>query len=479
VRVQSRKKDSRKLAFWMAALVVLYPSDHASGLAQQSQIEERVGALRFQDIPSLARKAESGDAEAQYMLGRAYYLGQAVARDYGEALKWFRKAADQSYALAEFSLAGIYVEGNGVPKDADEAVKWLQRAADHGYGFAQFTLGYGLEQQGNVSQAAEWYRKAAEGGLPVAENALGSMYQQGRGVKQDSKEAAKWYRKSAEHGHANAQSNLGSMYSEGIGVPLDYNEAARWFRLASDQGWGPGQANLAGLYMRGRGGPRDLVSAYMWCSIAAAGGQQECKQALKVLSSQMKPAQVTEAKQRAAAWAKEHPQYAKAGDLYLSDTTDSSDSAKRTQSAAEAGDAQAQSVLGETYYRAKNYGEALKWFRKSAEQGYAYGQYNLAVMYLEGSGVPKNESEAIKWFTKAADQWHAGAINNLVALYFYGKGVPKDLVAAFMWLRIAANTGDGDSAKNIEAMKTLLTEGQIAEAERRATAWLAEHKKPH
>ena len=45
--------------------------------------------------------------------------------------------------------------------------------------------------------------------------------------------------------------------------------------------------------------------------------------------------------------------------------------------------------------------EAVKWYRKSAEQGHATAQKNLAWMYREGRGVERSNAEAIKWYRKA------------------------------------------------------------------------------
>jgi len=44
--------------------------------------------------------AEQGDAEAQYNLGVRYANGEGVPEDYKEAVKWFRKAAEQGFAAA-------------------------------------------------------------------------------------------------------------------------------------------------------------------------------------------------------------------------------------------------------------------------------------------------------------------------------------------------------------------------------------------
>lgn len=52
---------------------------------------------------------------------------------------------------------------------------------------------------------------------------------------------------------------------------------------------------------------------------------------------------------------------------------------------------------------AKDKVEAVKWYRKAAEQGEADGQYRLGEMYDKGLGVESNANEAVKWFRKAAD----------------------------------------------------------------------------
>ena len=41
---------------------------------------------------------------------------------------------------------------------------------------------------------------------------------------------------------------------------------------------------------------------------------------------------------------------------------------------------------------------------KAAEQGDALAQYRLGFKFANGQGVPKNETMAIKWFRKTADQ---------------------------------------------------------------------------
>jgi TPR repeat protein len=90
----------------------------------------------------------------------------------------------------------------------------------------------------------------------------------------------------------------------------------------------------------------------------------------------------------------------------------------------------------------KDLPQASQWFKKAAEQGHPDAQFNLAVMYLTGEGVPANLTESVQWMRKAADQGDPTAQFNLGMMYSSGKGVPKDPVQAYMWAGLAAAAGD-------------------------------------
>jgi S1-C subfamily serine protease len=69
-------------------------------------------------------------------------------------------------------------------------------------------------------------------------------------------------------------------------------------------------------------------------------------------------------------------------------------------------------------------------------------------MYNTGEGVVKDSAEAVKWYRKAADQGNAAAQDNLGVMYASGEGVPKDLVEGLAWFNIAAASGSANSVKN-------------------------------
>lgn len=112
----------------------------------------------------------------------------------------------------------------------------------------------------------------------------------------------------------------------------------------------------------------------------------------------------------------------------------------------------------------QNSTEALKWYRQSAEQGYAPAQYVLGVKYDEGDGVDKNKAEARKWFRRAAEQGNGEAQFALAAIYSVGDGVAKNLVEAHFWYNLAGVTGDDESRKALKVIEKLMTKEQIVEA---------------
>ncbi len=55
----------------------------------------------------------------------------------------------------------------------------------------------------------------------------------------------------------------------------------------------------------------------------------------------------------------------------------------------------------------QDYKEAIKCYKKAAEQGKDNAQYRLTGMYHNGEGIPPDYKEAVKWYRKAAGQGHA------------------------------------------------------------------------
>ena len=304
-----------------------------------SRLSSRIGEAASGDADALLEAAQHGDANAQFQMGDLFMTGRGVARDPAAAATWYRTAALQGHGVAAGNLGVLYANGWGVPQSDSEAVIWFQKAADAGDSGGENNLGSmylagrGVEQSDALG--AKWLSSAAQLGVPEAQYALGTLYANGRGVPRDDAQALKWMKVSAAQGYTPAQLALGKMYEagaagarnyaeatrifrsvdtpaawyqlglmyqQGLGVAASEAEAAVWWLKAAQSGSTEAQAAIGRLYQ-----DRDPAEAYSWFALAAASGDKESAAAMSELEPRLTPEQLSEAKQRARAWAKPQP----------------------------------------------------------------------------------------------------------------------------------------------------------------------------
>ncbi|MGM9937587.1 MAG: hypothetical protein ACI38A_09595 [Candidatus Ornithomonoglobus sp.] len=355
--------------------------------------------------------AERGYKYDQYYLGVKYRDGDGVRKNYKEAAKWFRKAAEQRHADAQYELGLMYEKGIGVQQDYEEAARWYRKAAKQRNADAEQKLkslqkkGYGIEK------IPSDLLKAAKQGDADAQYKLGSMYERGDGVDEDVYEAARWYRKAAENGNADAQFEMGSMYEEG-GEPLtkgDYGEASIWYRKAAEQGHTEAWKRLDFLRKNVYGINDDLLHV-------AEQGDADAQFNLGLIYNKSS--------------------FDVSGDY--------EEAAKWFRKAAEQGHAQAQYQLAKKYFYGNgvqvNKDEGIKWYRKAAEQGHLEAQCKMGYLYNCGEGVQMDKKEAARWYRKAAEQGNEDARHNLDRLRKEGYIVDKSSIPAELLL--AAERGN-------------------------------------
>ena len=177
----NRNNRSAKLILFLLALAVL------AGF--------QPGFAETQDIERLRRAAEQGDAAAQYSLGVSLLSRQGVPNDDTEAVKWFRKAAEQG----------------------------LRPALNTGPGWNLCTTRAEESRKTTASRPTGTARRLnREHASMLSPTWLAGMYANGEGVPEDDQEAVRWYRKAAEQGaRLMLNYNLGVMYANGEGVPED------------------------------------------------------------------------------------------------------------------------------------------------------------------------------------------------------------------------------------------------------------------
>ena len=130
----------------------------------------------------------------------------------------------------------------------------------------------------------------------------------------------------------------------------------------------------------------------------------------------------------------------------------------------------------------QDYAQAVIWYRKAADQGFANAQFHLSLLYLLGRGVTQDDAQAVVWCRKAADQGHAKAQAVLGDFYYRGDGVAQNYEEAYFWLNLAAAGTPGADRENVAKARTILsaamlTSEEVSTVQERAAKWFAKH--PH
>lgn len=250
---------------------------------------------------------------------------------------------------------------------------------------ANADLAYGAYQRGLYVTA---FREATarldrDRSDAAAMTLIGELFNQGLGVRQDTREAAEWYRLAARQGDAHAMASLGLMAIDGRGVPKDAAAGRDWLEKAAARAEPSAAYNLA-LILLANGGEAGIDRAAGLLKIAASAEIGDAQHDLGVLY------------------------------------------------------ARGQGV-------AKSPEEAVRWYARAARNGSISGEVEYAIALFNGDGVAKSEPIAARYFRRAAIRGNAIAQNRLARLYATGRGVPRNLTEAAAWHLVAAGQGLSDT----------------------------------
>ena len=136
-------------------------------------------------------------------------------------------------------------------------------------------------------------------------------------------------------------------------------------------------------------------------------------------------------------------------------------------------------------FRQKDYGAAIEKLNPLATQGNAEAQLYLGYVYER----LKDITEAIKWYKKSADNGDFIAQEVIGGMYYEGKGVTKDYVEAYKWHSIswaercdknmfyARTCNNATVSDKLGWLEDKMTLSQIKEAQELAREWMKEHRK--
>ena len=199
-------------------------------------------------VQRLTHLADSGDADAQFLLGRFYEGELGIDRDFCRSLQRYREAAAQEHAAAITSVGAFHVTGYCTRQDDGQAAHLFMRAARLGDGAAAFALSIlhmSLESDlDDRDQAVEWAERSWD-------------------LKQSST-----FRNSLV---VNPAILVGSFYATGYRVPIDLTKAERYLQSSARQGSPVGQYLLGKLYFDHPKHPRH-GEAWKWIFLSASQG---------------------------------------------------------------------------------------------------------------------------------------------------------------------------------------------------------------
>lgn len=420
---------------------------------------------RYPEMREVAeRSASSGNPAGQWVKAQIFEYGVGQESDSGEALKWYRRSAEQGYAAAQFIIGSYYLRGEGgLPTDTGLAIGWMGRAAEQGYSPALsaliemydlgdkvqadpaesfrllklwaahgdlnaqwhvgMRLGEGLGVDRNDTEAVRWFQKAAARGFIKAQVSLGHFSLQGRGMKQDDAAAVRWFRAGAEQGDAAAQNSLGYTYGTGRGVQQDRTEAFRLYRLSAEQGYPLAQSNVGEYYAEGKGVEQDFEKAAEFYRKSAESRFPPAMVQLGNLYREGKG--VVKDSAEAIYWYEEARLLGEAG----------AEEASKAElgallAAADSGSGDASLSLGILYERGLGVEQddklAANYYRVAAEAGVARAQHQVGLLFRDGRGAQQDDRTAADWLRRAVAQKYQPAFGDLKELYTLGRGLPAE-----------------------------------------------------
>jgi TPR repeat protein len=173
------------------------------------------------DIPAgvewLRNAADQGCARAQFNLAQQYACGNGEPRTAAETpAALIRKSAEAGWLEAQFALAERYRTGLGLQQDYLEAIRWYRRAADNSQEsqphtskarlvLSLVTPAGELSRQDNLSdpkffEVLKLYVKAVNLKDTNSAGKIAELYTAGRSVERNSTRANFWSQIATNHG---------------------------------------------------------------------------------------------------------------------------------------------------------------------------------------------------------------------------------------------------------------------------------------
>lgn len=320
-----------------------------------------------------------------------------------------------------------------------------------------------------IQKAMDLYRKAYANGNGIAGTLLAAMYLNGYYFPKDYDRAVQIFVDCMHRDSPIAIEMLASCYLSGHGVPKDKEKACALFAGCQDAledmailGSDDAQYRLGYDLLRGIFTTSSPERGVYWLQKAAAAGSDLARYQLALANLRgIGCYKDVDAAIREFNLCKSNPHCAY---LLANLLQKGADGIKKNDHtafelllyAAKKGHIQAQSDLGDCYYKGKgtsvDYAQAILWYQKAADKGDLYSIGHLGMQYLLAEGVSKDIEKAISFFTMADEKnggYGARMLGYLYCGLYDGEQSYKDLPKAVRCLKRGADRGDEAATKEL------------------------------
>lgn len=408
--------------------------------------------------------ANQGISDAQFRLGHMYENGLGVQKDMPAAGRYYKMAAEKGNAGAQYSLAVLHVTGEGVEKDTVEAARLFEMAAQNGHARAKQKFSeqmskqtQPLHRQSEARDKADegtpkWWRKTKE--ADNEEELADFMIATLRQTAILSAILATYCLTPLGDvvGHLIRSTGIviffigfACLVVAGIGGWNFFKKKMQmpWFQLA-----GFSIVGLIGIIIVG-------VTCFNGYILEPLTGKPAGKKTritkLGETASSSLGRRSTPEEQIADMRAAQKKRMAQLeAESELNGTGSGAEKAPTQQLAksADKGDARAQYQLGSRYEVGANGVEqdeknAIGYYKQAATSNNKPAETRLGVVYKRtGEDGQPNYAEALKYLGKAANEKYPAAQYQLALMYEYGEGVPRNYKTAAQWYGKAADSND-------------------------------------
>lgn len=347
---------------------------------------------------------------------------QLKNKQYTTAFSTFKNAATSGNAEAMYYYGLCLENGYGTQRDIYEAMNWYLKAADKGNGEACFRVSQAYTNScvvyGSHAKAAKYAKLSAQAGCAAGEELYAGLLANGKhGVTKNTSEAMRYYQQSASKGYEDAYCDLAQIYYHGLfGFPVDIAKSQQYLEKLKACKTGRGYNQLAHMYQDGSAGTISYQEAF---NLFVKSAEMGCGESADELASLYRYGSSTwsipMSEENAIYWYKKAYEdgYALSAVRLTSMYENKGLYNEALNWAYKSGDAICFMFCVKDYRNRLSQSEVLTKAKYMADKGVLEAQKLLGEMYDKGEGVTMSFNEASKWYYKAAT-------NKDADVYLYG-----------------------------------------------------------